>query len=95
MVNCFIWKQTGKNGKSWQKFKIRYPKTEMIHCKDCIHWSLDEPCGEAPNLHLCNHPKCNGDIDDCFGCFDGEPYNAGAFFSGPDFGCIHGEKKAE
>lgn len=69
----------------------------MNTCKTCKWWG--RPCGEVPTFRACEAPKLDAsqqvgkEPPDGFGCFDGEPYNGSTFATGPDFRCIHWEKR--
>ncbi len=60
----------------------------MSHCKDCYHWKEK---AEEPTYRRCGHPKVDAyhpSPDGCAGGDGGEPYNAGSFATGPEFGCV-------
>ena len=61
-------------------------------CKTCKWWG-PYICCEVPIFKECSYPQdklCSGTVaSDGFGSYDGEPYNGGSFYCGPDFGCVH------
>lgn len=63
----------------------------MNKCRTCKYWGELSGEGAEDKMHYCNlsenntQPKVN-EAD--FGVVDGEPYNAGRFATGPNFGCI-------
>lgn len=68
----------------------------MKTCKECKWWG--EPSFDEPSHHYCKKAEQIDDItyrvkDDGFGTQDGEPCNGGRFACGPNFGCVHFERK--
>jgi hypothetical protein len=63
----------------------------VVKCKDCKWWT--DKSYEEPTYRRCSHPMADrGDDPGGFGSVDGEPFNGGCFASGPEFGCIYGER---
>ena len=61
----------------------------MNTCKDCRHW---ESHGVEDMQRKCNHPKVGGrQAEDMDGADEREGYYG--IYTGPDFGCVHWEKK--
>lgn len=67
----------------------------MAQCQTCMFWDGPRPDLDDPGEHSkCLHPKVGAEdtaeVRD--GAQDGESY--GGIFTGPEFGCIHHQEKA-
>jgi len=77
--------------------KAMTPPTEPCRCKDC-KWYKPEPTGQGD----CNHPKIQSPRNDnnagdfpVDGLRCGDSWDRSYIFFGPEFGCVHAERRGE